>query len=159
MPAHPTTFESARAGATPHGDPAWSLLVALDEREVVRYLDDRAAKSHNSIIVDLIEHKFGGPGTRAGDLPSLRQCDFTTPNAAWFAFADRLLGLAAERGIRVLLAASLPRLRVRCERRKLVPRGARERRRTGRDLGARRLEGVRSARRGRLNARPRRLGA
>jgi hypothetical protein len=42
---------------------------------VVRYLDDRAGRGFNAIIVSLIEHKFAtnAPATRAGVQPSSRR--------------------------------------------------------------------------------------
>ncbi len=56
-----------------HGDTAWSLITALTEHEIDAYLRDRRARGFNAIIVNLIEHKFNGPATRAGETP------FATP--------------------------------------------------------------------------------
>ncbi len=40
------------------GDTAWSLVAQLNETDIERYLDDRAARGFNAIIVNLLEHKF-----------------------------------------------------------------------------------------------------
>src|SRR5437763_2346573 len=50
------------------GDSPWSLVAQPREADLDRYLDDRAKKGFNSLIVNLIEHKFGSnaPNTRAG---------------------------------------------------------------------------------------------
>jgi hypothetical protein len=47
-----------------HGDTAWSLISALNEAEVERYLENRAAKGFNALIVNLVEHHFNGPLNR-----------------------------------------------------------------------------------------------
>lgn len=53
------------------GDTAWSLIVQLGDDDVDRYLEDRQKRGFNSIIVNLIEHKFctAPPKTRAGLTP------------------------------------------------------------------------------------------
>src|SRR3954454_619377 len=40
------------------GEAAWSLLVSLSEADAERYLSTRAAQRFNSVLVNLIEHKF-----------------------------------------------------------------------------------------------------
>jgi hypothetical protein len=95
------------AGGEPvliHGDTAWSLITALTEHEIDSYLRDRHEKGFNAIIVNLIEHKFNGPATRAGETPFAQPTDWTTPNERYFAFADNVLRRAGELGIRVFLA-------------------------------------------------------
>jgi hypothetical protein len=87
-----------------HGDTAWSLISALNAEEVEQYLANRAAKGFNSIIVNLIEHKFNGPTNRFGEDPFTTPGDFTTPNEEYFAFADWCVERAAEHGIQILLA-------------------------------------------------------
>ena len=61
------------------GDVAWSLIVQLHEADIDRYLDDRRSRGFNSIIVNLIEHKFctNAPKTRAGLTPFKRVGDFS----------------------------------------------------------------------------------
>jgi hypothetical protein len=87
-----------------HGDAAWSLMVRLNRAEVAEYLDDRRARGFNAVLVNLIEHKFGGPSNRAGEAPFLVAGDFATPNEAYFANADFVIDEAGKRGIVVLLA-------------------------------------------------------
>ncbi|MBI1881524.1 MAG: glycoside hydrolase family 140 protein [Chloroflexi bacterium] len=87
-----------------HGDTAWSLIAALDEAEVERYLVDRAAKGFNALIVNLIEHKFNGPLNRHGEHPFHNPQDLSTPNDRYFEFADWVLGKAADYGFVVFLA-------------------------------------------------------
>ena len=50
-----------------HGDMPWSLISALTEKEAERYLQNRRSKGFNSIVVNLIEHKFRGPVNRYGE--------------------------------------------------------------------------------------------
>jgi hypothetical protein len=87
-----------------HGDTAWSLISALNATEVEQYLANRAAKGFNSIIVNLIEHKFNGPINRAGEAPFVVPGDLTKPNDRYFEFADWCIEKAGEYGIQVLLA-------------------------------------------------------
>jgi hypothetical protein len=107
-----------------HGDTAWSLISGLRAEEAGRYLENRARKGFNAIIVNLIEHKFKGPPNRYGDYPfagmgaeptagGARQgvahadypgADFSAPSEAYFAHADWVIEKAAELGIVVFLA-------------------------------------------------------
>ena len=86
------------------GDTAWSLISGLTENQVEQYLVDRQKKGFNAIIVNLIEHKFNGPLNRYGEGPFTIPGDFSTPNEAYFDFADRCMDLAAQHGFQVLLA-------------------------------------------------------
>jgi len=88
------------------GDSPWSLIAQLDERDIEWYLRDRQNKGFNSIIVNLIEHKFSTspPRTRAGVAPFLRPGDFSTPNEAYFDFAHNVIQKAGEFGMVVWLA-------------------------------------------------------
>jgi hypothetical protein len=92
------------------GDSAWSLAVSVSTADADAYLADRQAKGFNSVLVNLIEHKFAPnpPRDLAGDLPFTGKLsngarDFTTPNEAYFAHVDSLLQAAAARGILVQL--------------------------------------------------------
>ena len=53
------------------GDSPWSLIVQLDEKDRETYLEDRQKRGFNSIIVNLLEHKFCtlAPKTRSGLAP------------------------------------------------------------------------------------------
>jgi hypothetical protein len=86
------------------GDAAWSLMVALDENETEAYLEDRRLRGFNTILVNLIERGAGGPANANGDAPFTTPNDFTTPNEAYFSHVDRVLDIAASKGMLVLLA-------------------------------------------------------
>jgi hypothetical protein len=87
------------------GDSAWSLIVQPREEDIDRYLEDRAKKGFNSLIVNLIEHKFCArpPRTRAGVAPFKKAGDFSTPNSDYFDFAHQVVQKANDRGISVWL--------------------------------------------------------
>jgi len=87
-----------------HGDTPWSLIAGLTKEEAEQYLENRRKKGFNSIIVNLIEHKFRGPVNRYGDGPFLTPGDFSTPNEKYFAHADWVIRRAGEKGMQVLLA-------------------------------------------------------
>ncbi len=84
-----------------HGDMPWSLIVALTEEEAERYLENRRQKGFNSIVVNLIEHKFRGPVNRSGEGPLTTAGDFSTPNERYFQHVDWVLRKAGEKGIQV----------------------------------------------------------
>jgi hypothetical protein len=107
------------------GDSAWSLISNLTYAEAERYLSNRQAKGFNTVLVELIEHKYaqggkgsnftGVPTNRGGALPFKTRAgggaydgtwgtaDFATPNEAYFAFADSIIDLAAQKGMLVNL--------------------------------------------------------
>ena len=91
-----------------HGDTAWSLIAQLTREDAQKYLEDRRARGFNTILVNLIEHRFStqAPASIYGQPPFLEAGDFATPNEAYFAHADWVLRLAAEKGFLVLLAPS-----------------------------------------------------
>jgi len=86
------------------GDAPWSLISGLTTEEAELYLDTRRRQGFNSIIVNLIEHKFRGPVNRYGDGPFATPGDFSKPNEKYFEHADRIIHMAAERGMQVFLA-------------------------------------------------------
>lgn len=86
------------------GDAPWSLISGLTKDEAEMYLEDRRRKGFNSIIVNLIEHKFHGPVNRYGQAPFLVPGDFSKPNEAYFEHADWVVRKAGEKGIQVFLA-------------------------------------------------------
>ena len=88
-----------------HGDAAWSLLVGLGENEADEYLRDRKGRGFNTLIVNLIEHKFApkAPLNAYGERPFLSN-GFSAPNERYFARVDRVLSRAADYGFLVLLA-------------------------------------------------------
>jgi hypothetical protein len=89
-----------------HGDTAWSLIAQLKREDAEKYLQDRQERGFNTILVNLLEHRFSShpPANAYRQQPFLTPGDFTTPNEDYFAHADWLLRQAAERGILVLLA-------------------------------------------------------
>jgi len=88
-----------------HGDSAWSLIAELKREQVIRYLDDRQARGFNTLLVNLLEHKFAtrAPRNAYGDAPFLNAGDFSKPNPAYFSHAEWVLRQAADRGFLVLL--------------------------------------------------------
>lgn len=87
------------------GDAAWSLIVGLTEAETEQYLKNRGQKNFNTIMVNLIEHKFckKPPKNAYGEGPFTTPGDFSTPNEKYFAHVDWMIRKAAENGIQVLL--------------------------------------------------------
>ena len=86
-----------------HGDMPWSLISGVTEEEAERYLENRRQKGFNSIVVNLIEHKFHGPVNRYGEGPFTTPGDFSTPNEKYFQHADWVIRRAGEKGIQVFL--------------------------------------------------------
>ena len=86
------------------GDSAWSLFAQLDLQEAELYLEDRAERGFNVVVASLLEHKFTSnpPANAAGNAPFTGR-PFATPNEAYFAHADAVVTLAAERDIVILL--------------------------------------------------------
>jgi hypothetical protein len=89
-----------------HGDSPWSLIADLSREEADIYLADRRARGFNTILVNLIEHRFArrAPANISGDAPFLEPGDFSKPNEAYFAHADWVLSRARDQGFLVLLA-------------------------------------------------------
>jgi hypothetical protein len=86
------------------GDAPWSLISGLTNEEAELYLENRRLKGFNSVIVNLIEHKFRGPVNRYGEGPFTTPGDFSTPNEKYFQHADWVIRKAGEKGIQVILA-------------------------------------------------------
>lgn len=88
------------------GEAAWSLIVQLNQAEVQQYLDDRRNRGFNTVLVNLIEHKFAAapPANAYGEVPFLTAGDFSTPNPDYFAHAEWVVEQAYLRGMLVLLA-------------------------------------------------------
>ena len=91
-----------------HGEAAWSLIVQLNMTDAMRYLADRRTRGVNALIVNLVENFYSAdpPNNAAGDPPFMATGDFSTPNEAYFAHADRVIDLAASQGIALLLFPS-----------------------------------------------------
>jgi len=103
-PDHRYLVDQSAAPFWIQGDAPWSLISALTREEEEQYLENRRQKGFNSIIVNLIEHKFHGPVDRYGQGPFTTPGDFSTPNEKYFEHADWVIRRAAEKGIQVFLA-------------------------------------------------------
>jgi len=86
------------------GDAGWSLISGLTNEEADKYLEARRRQHFNSIIVNLIEHKFRGPVNRYEEGPFTIPGDFSTPNEKYFVHADWVIRRAQEKGLQVFLA-------------------------------------------------------
>jgi hypothetical protein len=86
------------------GDAAWSLISGLTKEEAEVYLEARRRQGFNSIIVNVIEHKFRGPVNRYGQGPFTTPGDFSTPNEKYFEHVDWVIRKAAQKGVTVFLA-------------------------------------------------------
>ncbi|MDA4129827.1 MAG: glycoside hydrolase family 140 protein [Thaumarchaeota archaeon] len=87
------------------GDAPWSLIVGIPKEDAVLYLENRKQKRFNTLLVNLIEHKFckNPPNNFYNEPPFLKPGDFSSPNEAYFEHADRIIGMAAEKNIQILL--------------------------------------------------------
>jgi hypothetical protein len=97
--------DSAGAPFLVVGDTAWSLVTQLSDEDIDRYLDDRAERGFNAIIVNLLEHKFASraPANLRGVRPFAEGRLFDQPNADYFDSAYRAVDAARRRGISVWL--------------------------------------------------------
>jgi hypothetical protein len=88
------------------GDAAWSLIAQPRNAQVDRYLDDRKRRGFNTILVNLIEHKYASraPRDAYGQAPFLVPGNFATPNPKYFTHVDAVIAKARARGMLVLLA-------------------------------------------------------
>lgn len=88
-----------------HGDTGWSLIADLEEEEAYLYLEDRKARGFNTVLVNLLEHRFSrnAPANAYGERPFADKADFAVPNEAYFAHANRVMRKACDLGLLVLL--------------------------------------------------------
>jgi hypothetical protein len=87
------------------GDSPWSLIADLTREDADLYLRDRRTRGFNTLLVNLIEHKFtrNAPANAYGERPFLEEGDFSRPNPAYFNHAGWVLERACELGFLVLL--------------------------------------------------------
>ena len=87
------------------GDAGWSLIVQPGDSDIDRYLDDRKARGFNSIIINLIEHKFctHPPKTRIRADPVPEAGRFLGSPGHLFDFAHSVVKKANDRGLVVWL--------------------------------------------------------
>jgi len=102
-PDHRHVVDQAGSPFLIQGDSPWSLISGLTNEEAEKYLEDRRLKGFNSLIVNLIEHKFRGPVNRYGEGPFVTAGDFTTPNEKYFEHADWVIRKAGEKGMQIFL--------------------------------------------------------
>ncbi len=88
------------------GDSAWSLLTQLSTEDAELYLSDRQSKGFNTLLVNLLEHKFAdnAPRNAYGDGPFRQDDDFSTADDSYFDHAEQVLRSAGQKGFLVLLA-------------------------------------------------------
>ncbi|RYZ04677.1 MAG: DUF4038 domain-containing protein [Myxococcales bacterium] len=88
------------------GDSPWTMSVQLTREQVAEYLDNRQAKKFNTLLMEVVETKFGdaAPANAYGDEP-FRGADFTQPNEAYWQHIDYIVAEASARGFLVLMCA------------------------------------------------------
>ena len=89
-------------------DAGWSLICGgyanLKAADADNYLKTRAAYGFNVVIVNLIEHQFSSnPPANAYGVKPFTGKVFTTPNEAYFKYADSVVNMAAKYGITIML--------------------------------------------------------
>ena len=95
------------------GDAPQALMVNLSEAEADAYFADRNAHGFNTLWINLLCATYTGGRADAstidgilpftGKVPSTSSYDLTKTNELYFAHIDRILNLAAQHGIQVLL--------------------------------------------------------
>ncbi len=95
------------------GDSPQALIVNISEADAEMYFANRQARGFNTVWINLLctTYTGGRPDGSALDgtlpftsaIPSTGSYDLETPNEAYFAHVDRILGLAADHSIQVLL--------------------------------------------------------
>lgn len=88
------------------GDAAWSAIAELTTAEMDTYLEDRAGRGFNCVLVNLIEHLFAtnAPNNINDDAPFTGTTFQSAPNEDYFTVADYFVTKARTLGIYVLLA-------------------------------------------------------
>jgi chitodextrinase len=89
------------------GDSPQALIGDITESDAEFYFADRRAKGFNTVWINLLCDSYTGcrddGATWDGVPPFTTPGDFSTPNEAYFAHVDRILRLAAQYGLVVLL--------------------------------------------------------
>ena len=85
------------------GDTGWKLFWELTEKEAELYLEDRKSKGFTVIQVQLLPHR-DYQANREGNTPFLVWGDFTAPNPAYFDHVDRVINIAMEKGLGLLIS-------------------------------------------------------
>jgi len=95
------------------GDAPQALVVNISESDADAYFTDRAALGFNTLWINLLCATYTGGRADAstingivpftGNVPSTGSYDLTKPDEAYFAHVDRILNLAGQHGIQVML--------------------------------------------------------
>jgi hypothetical protein len=89
------------------GDAPQALMVNISEADADMYFADRASHGFNCLWINLLCADYTGgrsdASTYDGVLPWTTAGDLSTPNEAYFSHCDRVLRLAANRGLVVFL--------------------------------------------------------
>ena len=114
-PAYPLTVSPTGRYLVDHagtpfllvGDSPQALLVNLTEAQAATYFADRAARGFNTVWINLLCAAYTGGRADGslldGTVPFTTPGDLASPNEAYFAHVDRVLALAAQAGLLVLL--------------------------------------------------------
>ena len=85
---------------------SWGLIQSLSTVDAIDYLDALKQRGFNTVMVSIISYDTrmaGKPPNWQGIAPFHVEWDFSTYNEAYFAHADQIIRLAAERGMLVTL--------------------------------------------------------
>src|SRR5580765_7080769 len=95
------------------GDSPQALMVNLTTNEAAAFFADRSSFGFNTMWINLLCATYTGGRADAStidgilpftaNVPSTSTYDLTKPNEAYFAHVDRILNLAAQHGIEVML--------------------------------------------------------
>ncbi len=109
-PSNRYLVDDAGAPFLIQADSGWDIMSGPNQSDLIQYLDDRKSKGFNTLIVELIEHKYQAaanpyqpPTNNYGQPPFLTPGDFSTPNEAYFTNADWVIDQAAARGMAIVL--------------------------------------------------------
>jgi hypothetical protein len=86
-----------------HADTCWKLFWEFTGEEAEVYLEDRKRKGFTVIQVQLLPHR-DYQANREGNTPFLVRGDLTTPNPAYFEQVDRMINIAMEKGVGLLIS-------------------------------------------------------
>ena len=95
------------------GDSPQALVVNISEADAAEYFTNRNARGFNSLWIDLLCTTYTGGRTNGstidgtlpftGTISGTGYYDLSTTNEAYFAHVDRILNLAAQQGLQVML--------------------------------------------------------
>ena len=95
------------------GDSPQALVVNISEADAALFFTNRNARGFNTMWINLLCTTYTGGRTNGSTIdgmlpftnkiPSTSFYDLTTPNEAYFAHMDRILTLAAQQGLQVML--------------------------------------------------------